>query len=65
MRVVVSLGFCGIIPGSSTIIFGNMVGEMEWRGICVWRSGCWGVGGVSESDMRKGGDNFLIIFGVM
>ena len=27
MRVVVSLDFCGIIPGSSTIVFGNMVGK--------------------------------------
>ena len=29
------------------------------EGTCVCSGGCWGVGGVSESDVRGGGDDFM------
>ena len=43
-------------PSSSTIVYENMTGKVnEGNGVCL--GGCWGVGGVSESDMRGGGDD--------
>ena len=45
-----------MIPSSSSIVFGNMEGRVN-KGTCVCGRGCWGVGEVSESDMRSGGDD--------
>ena len=31
MRIIISLGLCGMMPSSSTIVLGNMVGEVKVR----------------------------------
>ena len=56
MRIVISLALFRIMPSSSVIVLGNMVGRV----MKVW--GCWGVGGVSENDMRSGEDDLTDIF---
>ena len=60
MLIVISLELCGTIPSSSAIVLGNMVGRMN-EGMCVFWDGCWGVGRLSESDMRGGGNDFTCI----
>ena len=47
---------------SSTIVLREMVVEVD-EGTCVW-GGCWGVGGVSESDVIGGGDDFMDSLGI-
>ena len=34
MRIVISLGFCGMMPRSSAIVLGNIVGKLN-EGVCV------------------------------
>ena len=64
MRIVISLGFCEIMPSSIRIVLGDMVAKVN-QGMCVCWNGCWGVGGVNESDMKDIEDNFLVSFGVL
>ena len=51
MPIVISLGFCGMIPSSSAIVFGNMVAKAN-ENVCFSSGGFWSVGGVSESGTR-------------
>ena len=60
MRIVISLVLRGMIPSRSAVILGNMVGRVN-EGMCVCWAGCWGGGGVSESDMKGGGDDLTDI----
>ena len=48
---------------SSTIVLREMVVEVD-EGTCVCWGGYWGVGGVSESDVIGGGDDFMDSLGI-
>ena len=48
---------------SSTIVLTEMVVEVD-EGTCVCWGGCWGVGGVSKSDVISGGDDFMDSLGI-
>ena len=60
MRIVISLALCGMIPSRSAVVLGKMVGRVN-EGMCVCWAGCWGGGGVSETDIRGGGDDLTDI----
>lgn len=49
MHIVISLDFCGLMPSSFPIVFGNMVGKVN-DGMCVSGGSFWGVEGTGESD---------------
>ena len=51
MHIVISLGFCGMIPSSSAIVLGNMVAKAT-ENVCFSWGGFWSVGRVSESGTR-------------
>ena len=48
-----------MMPCSSTTVPGDMVGKVN-ESMCFCRGGHWSIGGVSESDVRGGGDDFLV-----
>ena len=58
MWIVISLGICGMMPSSSAIALEYMARKVN-ESRCVCWGGCWSVGGVSESDVRGGSDDFL------
>ena len=39
-HMVISLGFCRMMPSSATAVFGNMVGKVN-EGICFCGGSCW------------------------
>ena len=51
MRIVIFLGFYGIMCSSSATVLGNMLGKVN-EGMCVCE--------LSENDTRGGGDDFLV-----
>ena len=56
MRRVISLGFCGMIPGSSGIVLGAMVGTVEtvfWGGA--------GIAGVSWVKLQTSMSSILLL----
>ena len=59
MRIVIFLGFYGMMPISYATFLVNMVGKVNETMRVCW-SGRWSVGGVSESDIRSGGDYSLV-----
>ena len=56
------LAFCGMMPSSSTAVLGNMVGKLNEVLLWRWSLECWWV---SESNMRGGGDDFLVSLRIM
>ena len=43
MRIIIYLGFCGMMPSSSAIALGNIAGQVN-EGMCVCGGGFWGAG---------------------
>ena len=59
MQTVISLGLCGLMLSSSATVLGNMVRKVNKDMYGCWDGWC-DVSGVSESDTRGSGDDFLV-----